>query len=344
VPTVAGDYEVTVTAPDGRGRATAKFKAIAPSNLQEEAGKAIEDAAKAAQDGVEAAAAKIDEQTESPAKDQAKKKIAEAKQAVKQLAENARNAADATKGTIGAISSNPFMLDMGHGKLDELTDTVRETESETDRVKRLTANMSSADIGCHQLAFVTEVFKTISALLNVKKKILDTTIGLAKDVTSDAMANKAKQEGAGPTLAFATSQVIKNLPELNKASKLAGNAYSIMADVGAFVSDTLFNRYCEQFVGPVSAAMNAQFFRPVNGAPTLWWTYTYKIAGRIMLYYPKQAKGNATIRLKGRIEGYAYGFDTWEDALTVTFPKLMAGAMQYKRNFQIGRASCRERV
>jgi hypothetical protein len=37
--------------------------------------------------------------------------------------------------------------------------------------------------------------------------------------------------------------------------------------------------------------------------------------------------------MNGRIEGYAHGFDTWEDALTVTFPKLMSGAMQYKHSF-----------
>lgn len=332
-PTEAGDYQVTVTAPDGRGTAAAKFKAIEPSNLEAEAEKAILEAAKAIEDGIEAGAAKIDEQSPSPARDKAMAKLADARQAAKALASQSRAAADSVKGIIGAISANPFVLEMEHKKLDALTDAVRQTEDETERVKRLTANMSHADIGCHQLAFVTEVFKTISALLNVKKSVLDTTIGLAKDVTSDVASNEAKQAGAGPMLAFASSQIVKNLPELNKASKLAGNAYSIMADVGALVSDTLFGQYCEQFVGPISAAMNAQFFRPVNGAPTMWWTYTYKVAGRMMLYYPKTAKGNGTIRLKGRIEGYAYGFDTWEDALTVTFPKLMAGAMQYKRNF-----------
>lgn len=332
-PSEAGDYQVTVTAPDGRGTAATKFKAIGVSNLGSEAEKAIIEAAKAVEDGIEAGAAKIDEQSPWPAKEKAARKLADAKQAAKELSGQSRAAADSVKGTIGAISANPLMLDMAQKKLDTLTDAVHQTENETERVKRLTANMSHADIGCHQLAFVTEVFKTISALLNVKRSVLDTTIGLAKDVTSDVASNEAKKAGAGPMLAFASSQIVKNLPELNKASKLAGNTYSIMADVGALVSDTLFGQYCEQFVGPISAAMNAQFFRPVDGAPTMWWTYTYKIAGRIMLYYPKSAKGNEAIRLKGRIEGYAYGFDTWEDALTVTFPKLMAGAMQYKRTF-----------
>ena len=39
------------------------------------------------------------------------------------------------------------------------------------------------------------------------------------------------------------------------------------------------------------------------------------------------------MRLNGRIEGYAHDFETWEDALTVFFPKLMSGAQQYKKNF-----------
>ena len=179
-------------------------------------------------------------------------------------------------GLIGAISSDAALAESLRPKLNELTTQVNETMNETERVKNLTAEMSKADLGCHQLAFVTEVFKGISALLNVKKRVLDTAIGLAKDVTSDVTANKAKGAGASPTLAFISGQVVKNLPELNSASKLAGNAYGIMADAGAFVSDTLFGMYCEQFTGPVEGIMNARFFEARGGnGPTLWWSYNY---------------------------------------------------------------------
>jgi hypothetical protein len=332
-PTKAGVYEVGVVAPDGRGKASAQFRAVEPSGLGAQTETVVNEAIKAALDGVAAAEAKIESQTESPPKEKAKKKLADAKQALGELRK--RSGADAIKGIIGAISSDAALQEKARPKLDALTAAVADTSRETERVRQLTATMSSADVGCHQLAFVTEVFKGISALLNLKKRVLDTSIGLAKDIVSDATANKAKGAGASPALAFASGQVAKNLPELESATKLAGNAASILTDLGAFVSDTLFGMYCEQFVGPLEAIMNARFFTSSRAANPLteWWSYNYKLTGRVVLYYPKSAKGGASIRLNGRIEGYAHSFETWEDALTVMFPKLMAGALQHKFNY-----------
>ncbi|HLZ99566.1 MAG TPA: hypothetical protein VKP66_16650 [Steroidobacteraceae bacterium] len=331
-PSKAGTYQVTATAPDGRGTAQAKFRAIEPTQLGAQVDSAMIDAAGVAEDAVAGAQAQIEAQVDSPAKDKAKKKLDEARQALHDL----RNVEShgSLNGLIGAISSDAALAESLRPKLGELTTQVNEMMNETERVKSLTAEMSKADLGCHQLVFVTEVFKGISALLNVKKRVLDTAIGLAKDVDSDLATNKAKSAGASPALAFLGGQVVKNLPELTSASKLSGNAYGIMADAGAFVSDTVFGMYCEQLTGPVEGIMNARFFESRGGnGPTLWWSYNYKISGRIVLYYPKSAKGGTSIRMNGRIEGYAHGFETWEDALTVTFPKLMSGAMQYKHSF-----------
>ena len=330
-PAKSGSYQVAVTAPDGRGTAQAGFRAIDALALGAQTDSAAGNATAAAQDALTGAQAQIDAQVDSPAKDKAKKKLADAHQALADL--HARESTGSLNGLIGAISSDAVLTEALRPRLNELTANLNETVNETERVKNLTAQMSKADLGCHQLAFVTEVFKGISALLNVKKRLLDTAIGLAKDVTSDAVTNKVKAADAGPALAFAGGQAVKNLPELTSASKLAGNAYGIMADAGAFVSDTLFGMYCEQFTGPLEGIMNARFFAARGGnGPTLWWSYNYKITGRVVLYYPKSAKGGTSIRMNGRIEGYAHGFDTWEDALTVMFPKLMSGAMQYKVN------------
>lgn len=333
-PSKAGVYEVTAAAPDGRGKARATFRAVEPGTLGTQAESVVADALKVVDEALAAAQAKIDEQVDSPAKDKARKKLSDAKQASADLRN--RSAGVAIKGIIGAVSSDAALLEASRNKLQAVTAAVGDTASEAERVRALAARMSSADIGCHQLAFVTEVFKAVSALLNVKKRVLDTSIGLAKDVVSDATANKAKGAGASPGLAFASSQVVKNLPELESASKLAGNAAGIFADAGAFITDTLFGAYCEQFVGPLSGIMNARFFNaPRKGGDpfALWWTYNYKLTGRVVLYYPKSAKGGSSIRLNGRIEGYAHGFETWEDALNVMFPKLMGGAIQHHFNF-----------
>jgi hypothetical protein len=187
--------------------------------------------------------------------------------------------------------------------------------------------MSSAEKGCHQLAMISEGFKLVSALLNIKKSVIDIASGLAKDIVADFAGNAAKAKGAGANTAFLVGQIAKNSPELNRLSGLSGNIYGIMADLGGFLTDTAFSMYCEQFTGPVSGRMEAHFFQPDE-----WWNFNFAITGRIVLYYPKNAAGNA-IRVTGRIEGVAHSFNTWENALSVLFPKLMASTIQRKITF-----------
>jgi hypothetical protein len=275
---------------------------------------------------------KIDDLPPSPAKDQAKQKLAAAIAATQALDSESAAGSDALKGFLGAIATDAFSVSLTHDDLDRLADAVSRADAATATVQQLTTQASGALLGCDQLAFATEVFKAISAALNVKKEVLQIAYGIAKDVDSDTASALAKKAGAGPGLAFVSGQALKNLPELGKLEDLAGNAYGILADLGAFVTDSVFGAYCEQFVGPVEAAMEAEFYYDSGNGPQKWWSYTYKVTGRITLYYPKGAAGDA-IQMKGRIEGYAHDFETWEDALTVMFPGLMGGTVQYKRNF-----------
>lgn len=168
-----------------------------------------------------------------------------------------------------------------------MTSAIDATTNETERVRQFTAERSDADIGCHKLAFATEFFKAVSALLSVNQRVLDTSIGLAKDVVSDVLTNKVKAASASPAQTFAGGQVAKNLPELKSASKRAGNTFGILTDLSAFFSDTLFGTYCEQFAGPLSAIMNARFFTYPKSAGSCneWWSSNHKLTGRVVLYY-----------------------------------------------------------
>lgn len=325
-PLEGGEYTITFTAPDGRGEASVKVSAIELEEMEEKTVAAVKEAAEAAEKAVTAAEAKLDDIPASPAKDTAKRKIAAAKAAVKELAAS-QSARTGLSGLIGAIRAEDVLAERAVGPLQTMADRVVDLRRETARVRDLSSGMSAADVGCHQLAFVTELFKAVSALLNIKKSVVDIAVGLAKDLVSDFAGNAAKAKGAGPGLAFATGQIVKNAPELNRASALAGNAYGMMADAGAFLSDTAFGAYCEQFVGPVEATMEARFTDP-----SPWWSYRFKITGRLLLYYPKSAKGKS-IRLHGRLEGVAHSFETKENALSVLYPGLMSSAIQKKRHF-----------
>ncbi len=325
-PLEGGEYTITVTAPDGKGEASVTVNAIEIEDVEEKAVAAVRQAATAAEEAVTAGEAHLDDMPPSPAKDAAKRRVGAARAVVKELAASPE-AATGRSGLIGAIRAENTLAGRAAGPVQTIADRVVVLQRETARVRGLTSGMSAADAGCHQLAFVSELFKAVSALLNVQRSILAVAVGLSKDLVSDVAANAAKAKGAGPTLAFATTQLVKSAPELNRASALAGNAYGFMADAGAFLSDTAFGAYCEQFVGAVEATMAATF-----SDPDPWWSYSFKITARVMLYYPKSAKGES-IRLHGRLEGFAHSFETKENALAVLFPKLMSSAVQAKKHF-----------
>jgi hypothetical protein len=330
-PLDAGEYEITAIAPDGRGEAKTELIAVEADELAETAGEAMQETAQATEEALEVTARQLAELPPSPAKEEAEQKLEEARGAARELSGKSKEAAASFKELVDAINSEPAWRQKAEPELQQATDDVRDLRKETERVRLLTSGMSKADLGCHQLATITEVFKAISAALNIKRKLLEVGLGLAKDIAADAVTNASDKSGRGPVAGFLSGQLVKNAESLGSASKLAGNVYGFMADLGGFISQQAFSHYCEQFVGPVNATMEAKFFLPDKPGSPMWWSYDFKLAGRLVLYYPKNAKGSVT-RLKGRIEGVAHSFNTWEDALRITFPTIMAGAMEYKKH------------
>ncbi|MCU1295217.1 MAG: hypothetical protein JWP08_4067, partial [Bryobacterales bacterium] len=132
-PAKAGPYQVTVTAPDGRGTAQAAFRAIDAVDLGTQADSAINNATAAAEDALTGAEAQVDAQVDSPAKDKAKKKLADAHQALHDL--RARESKVSLNGLIGAISSDAALAESLRPKLDQVTAQASETVNETERVK-----------------------------------------------------------------------------------------------------------------------------------------------------------------------------------------------------------------
>jgi hypothetical protein len=343
MPAKTGTYQVIAIAPDGRGKADASFTAVDGAGIGPTTETAMTAALTTAFEAMDAVDKQIDGQVDSPPKASAKKKLAE----VRALLEQARASEEpALTGTIGAISANigillsePGQGEPGHvekyeTRLQQVTSGVDALETQTKQLGSLAGKMSAADVGCHQLAFVTEVLKGISALLNVKRQLLGTINDFVKDVDADAASNAINKSSGSSAAAFLSRELAKNAPDLNNASKLMGNAYTIMADLGGYISGELFDKYCEQISGPIEGVVNARHYWVVyeDQEPREFWTYNYKISGRLILYFPKSASGNSTINLNGRIEGYAHDFETREDALPVMFPRLMAGAQQIKKS------------
>ncbi|MGH9159459.1 MAG: hypothetical protein ACRD2X_05680 [Vicinamibacteraceae bacterium] len=93
-----------------------------------------------------------------------------------------------------------------------------------------------------------------------------------------------------------------------------------------FAGRELFEPYCQKFEGPFTAHMEANFSSKQG---KVWWRYTIALTGQLTLRYPAKTLG-PTVPMTGELTGCATGFKSWDNALHVGWPKLMAGAMVFR--------------
>lgn len=107
--------------------------------------------------------------------------------------------------------------------------------------------------------------------------------------------------------------------------EFARGAQTMLFDLSQYVANRFFEKYCQQFQGPVSGTMSAEFYHQGQA----WWRYTIEIQGQLTLRYPKDAAGDA-IALTGEFTGNAVKFRSWDD-IRVKFPEARGSIFQSLR-------------
>jgi hypothetical protein len=124
-------------------------------------------------------------------------------------------------------------------------------------------------------------------------------------------------------------KIVDGLGDRNGSLHLFTQVTKLAGDIAAYANEQLFAQYCEKFVGPFTATMEAHFYsKPLpDGRSPEWWSYTTTIAGKMVLRYPKSAVGKA-VALSGQIEGGARRFTYKEDVFaTDLFGKMARGGI-----------------
>lgn len=313
-PIKPGEYQITATAPDGRGSATTTLTAISVPQLGDRAPDSMREATQTVVETLADVEKKVDEKPDSPARTETKQKIAAIRKAYKAFEQ--ADPADAIHGFFGAIYTREALLEKQVPHLREVAEDLDKLEQQTAQVKRMQSKLSAADEGCEQMAFVLEVVKAVGTLASLQKNLLKQVTGMSKDVVADMTSNAAKKH-AGNAGGLAAGFLVKNQDKLRKGERLVEgptSALGLMSDFAAFGVEQLFDAYCKRFVGPVEGVFTGKFYRMHDGERVNWWIQSYKVSGRLLLRYPKSAKGDH-IQMTGRIEGYAHNFDSWDDGM-----------------------------
>lgn len=335
--TGVGTYEVEAVAPDGRGTARGRFRVTDSGAMGTEVGPALEAAAADAGDIVELLETKLNNLPPSPAKDEILQKLVSLREQVAQVKQQTPEAIRGINAIVelGEISQYPNTDP--RNQLARAMDDLRNAHADA---RALLNRLKPQRTGCDDLEVIVEGFKFASFLFNLIAEPAEIGKNYLNDVIGYVTGKVA--EAGGESAAFGSSEIGKNAPALIKAYQeipgrkrfykvmqtykaLDGSSGGIASDLGAFAAGKTFSAYCEQFTGPVTAHMKAQFFNEGEK----WWEYEFDLSGTITVHYPKSATGS-TIPVKGRIEGNAKNFKVWENSLQVLYPKLMTSAFVKK--------------
>jgi hypothetical protein len=326
----AGTYGVRVTAPDGEGEARISFRVmdLAAANSDAEVLTKIGPAVSGI---VQVLRAKMDSLPASPAKDEMVRDFGELDRRMVSFVRDAPGAAGDIK-RILEVGTQFQLTPQLEGKRQGLLSALGKAAEWVNRTPAEEERLRQQRLTCDNLEVVIEGFKFVSLLLNFAAGgPSDIAENFAQDLAGYAGGKAADEAGASDSTSFGTSTATKNVPsllvELGKHGKLglflsvendlAGN----VSDLSAFAASKVMSAYCEQFTGPMQAHMKAQFFKDDRK----WWEYEFDLRGKLTVHYPKDAAGSS-VPVKGRLEGYAYNFKVWENALVVLNPGLMSSA------------------
>lgn len=313
-PLAEGVYTITATAPDGRGTASAIVTAVNASGLGEHADKAMAEAIDSVEKSLDTVQRKLEEQMDTPAKAEAMEKLVAARKAHHAFRDT--EPAAAIHGFLGAIYTHEALLEKQVPRLRESAGMVAELGAKTEQLKRMQSELGSADVRCEAMAMLLETVKLISTVIGFEAKLTTQLANMSKDVAADVASNRGKQ-AAGQAGGLAGGLLVKNGKKLVTAQKVIDGtkaANGLIADLAAFATEQVFDAYCKRYVGPIEGTFSGKFYRLWHGERVNWWKQSYKLSGRILLRYPKNATGDH-IQMTGRIEGYAHSFDSWDDGM-----------------------------
>ncbi len=342
-PRVLGEHEVEAVDPAGRYRGTARFEVDQPE-LEAECEDIPQDAVEEATVGLveavckatEALKGRVRELPDSPAREELQRRLDEIDRSFKE----ALACDEAPEWVNGSAHVNrlralaPEMRPATQGLVLQFKGWLSVARRARDEAPRALAALTFGNVLCDQLDIIVNGLKFIDFYLGLivepskyladwaKENVPTKLVGLIPAVKRTA----ALKEGIELAWKGITSYQLKLE---GRRVKIGAKGFERALATGkmvnattAYVASRVFEAFCQQFQGPVSGTMEAEFYE--NG--TRWWNYSIAIKGQIILRYPKGA-GGGVIPLSGEIMGNAIRFASDDNAIPVLYPKLALGTV-----------------
>lgn len=343
-PRKEGEYTVVVTDPSARHRGEGTFIAGAPEFEddceelpQDEIEETVAELTQVVCDAIEVIKRRIEEIPPSPARDEVKTKLAEAEEALKE---------GMPCGVAPAWVNGTYHLDRLRKVAPEIRhaaapltleirgwmERARQARSEAPRAM---AQLSSGNVVCDQLDILANGLKFVDFYLGLIIEPAKFLGDWAKENVPTKLVSLIPAVGQTPAVKDGVELGWRGVTSYQP--KLVGGKVRIgaqgferalahgkvlMSGLSIFFVNRIFEQFCQTFQGPVTGSMSVE----ISAEHGVWWTYTIRIAGQLVLRYPKGAKGDR-IALTGEFYGNAAHIESWDNAVPVLYPELAQGTV-----------------
>ncbi len=304
-----GKYQVTVTAPDGKGSGATAFRVDSIATLAGEVEKlsgeldqrtkklltflhetASSLPASAERDQLVASAQKLQQRADAVHLTPAKM-LAELEKLVPQP--NAAGTADPTI-------------------FQGLRDWVPEAEAAIEQIDTARIGEKPTPL-CETMNTAIEGAKFASYAFSISKSLLTTLGKIAVDKGVPTLVEKLGFQGAtGTSLSYNIKVAADGFQGAVGGITTAITGLTDFVELGI---KSMFDRYCGSFDGPLSVSMTMVW----NEGSQPWLKYGVRLDGRFRLRFPKNSPPGKPVYLTGELEGNATNFTFWED-VTVAEP------------------------
>ena len=309
-----GHYSVTVTAPDGKGKATTEFDVVSEDAFEE-----FQKEYAASMDATETTFVTTVDKLLADIPDSAEKQEVIGRYTVikNKLKERKKRRPTLIPNPAPVIAALPpaERAELVTPIFENFKKITVESNSVGDSIRASRFGASA----CEKLDTVVEALNLTSTIMNFETNAVNLVINHLTDKLSPAVIDHIKTGNNGAM--FAQGEAVKVwVANLRGYKQLTGSVPGLMVDLANYVTKDLYTSMCTRYEGPFTGSLNIEFYTDGNNRDP-YWEYTVEIGGKLILSEPKAFSGKPGSTMRGRFDGAAIGYKVWEDALKIN-PKL----------------------
>lgn len=319
-----GTYDVTATAPDGKGKAQATFVVLAGGGVSSAAASEGQTFARSVGEAAKVVRTLLEQAEPSPPRDDLLKIATEWDGDLEALPKAAQAVGDALAQIDAIVAAYPDAAPAFQGLYAEAANLASQAKTWTQDLQRTSTQVSQMKSVCDAIDMAGQMLATMDIYLGMKTSIVDRMLGFLLDETLADTAVKQIMDRASVQMSASGGRIKLELTgKIGDAVKLLekpaalgeasvsmaiNKAKSAVTKAVREVPSRLFSAYCEQFTGPFTAT----YTQDLVYRGRKFWSYQIDLEGTLNVRYRRGA-ATSTPQVTGEFEGNAVRFTLKED-------------------------------